>query len=277
MAATRLPSGATRGAVKSKPGADKQGPALAGARVDNHEVLAQPAAAIVDGPSGDGQAPVRGQLEGVLVQGAARLGVRSRGARPRSAATRPAPGASGHVGDQQPLLVRPEIMIPVPDQGCFVQDGRHAGVGAGPALPPVRSGPAGAGQDRRGERGLPRAGGGGQPAECRPGARRPGGPPRPRRGAATGPAPARAPPRVRGGLRAWRRGAGRAGTGRPSRRPAGRQGCPPPRRTRSAGPAGGPAGPVSTRQMLDLTSARRGRGPTRSRPASCRPGPAAGR
>ena len=159
-----------RGEVESRSG--QQGPALARARIDDHDVLAKSPGAIVGGPSGDSQAAVRAQLEGVLVQGPPRLG----GQVPRgdrvpgripTGATRPAPGGLGgqHVGNQEPLLVRAEIMIPVPDQGRFVQDGRHAGVGAGPALLPVRSGPGGAGQHRRGERGQPRAGPGGQPAE----------------------------------------------------------------------------------------------------------------
>ena len=145
-----------RGEVES--GGGQQGPVLARARVDDHDVLAQPSAAVVDGPSGDGHPPVRGQLEAVLIQGPARLG----GQVPRGDL---GPGAQ-RVGDQQPQLVRAEVMVPVPDQGRFVQDGRHARVGAGPALLPVRGGPAGAGQRRRGERGPPRAGSGGQLADA---------------------------------------------------------------------------------------------------------------
>ena len=104
--------------------------------------------AIVHGPSGDGQAPVRGQLEGVLVQGPARLGsqVPRGGAAPAVLPLGPlGPGPGGlagqHVGDQEPLLIRAEVMIPVPDQGRLVQDRRHAGVGAGLALLRVRAAP----------------------------------------------------------------------------------------------------------------------------------------
>ena len=168
LAVGRDPRG---GEVESRGG--QQNPALTAARVDDHDVLAQPPAAVVHGPSGDGHAPVRGQLESVLIQGPARLGSQvpraRRGPGPVRAGGRGrAPGvlARQHVEDQEPLLIRAEVVVPVPDQGGLVQDRRHAGIGTGLALLRVTSRPAGAGQHRRGEHGQSRAAGGGQLADA---------------------------------------------------------------------------------------------------------------
>ena len=97
---------------------------LAGARVDDHDVLAQSPGAIMNGPSGDGGPPVRGQLKRLLIQGPAGLGgqvarVGHRPGRGCAGGPRPAPGVLGgqHIVDEKPLLVRAEIVIPVPDQG----------------------------------------------------------------------------------------------------------------------------------------------------------------
>ena len=232
-----------RGEVES--GGGQQGPVLARARVDDHDVLAQPAAAIVNGPSGDGHPPVRGQLEAVLIQGPARLG----GQVPRGDL---GPGAQ-RVGDQQPQLVRAEVMVPVPDQGRFVQDGRHARVGAGPALLPVRGGPAGAGQRRRGERGPPRAGSAGQLADAPGGCGDLAGLPGRGRQQPQRPLPGSIVPPASAWLGA---GAGSAGPAdRNSSPPSGRKAglsSPSADQVSLAGAAARPQAPVSTRQMLGL-------------------------
>ncbi len=186
-------------------------------------------------------------------------GVRSRRAAASPAALPPGPldplqpAWAAQVGDQQPLLVRAEVMVPVPDQGRLVQDGRHARVGPGPALRPVASGPAGARQHRRGERGQLRTGGGGEPAGAARRRRDAAGLPACGRQQPQGPLPAGVVAGVRGRRRTRPGGAGRGDRNSipPSGRKAGLS-SPSADQVSRAGVRAGPAAPVSTRQMLDL-------------------------